>query len=267
MTLPAELPSFVVHDLAARRTKYAVLIPVLNEGERIRRQLKRMADGPCDIVIVDGGSHDGSEDPVKARRDGVRALLIKTGPGRLSAQMRIGLAWCMEQGYDGVILIDGNDKDDPAAIPDFVRKLDEGWDHVQGSRFLPGGRAVNNPPVRLVGLRLVHAPLISLASRHWYTDTTNGFRAYSRRFLEDPRVQPYRAVFVGYELHYYLSIKAGRLGFRVCEIPVTREYPAGEPTPSKIKGLRGNTTVLATLFKACLGAYEPGTDTRGGGRS
>ena len=61
----------------------------------------------------------------------------------------------------------------------------------------------------------------------------------------------------GYELHYYLSIRAGRLGFRICETGVVRSYPQGEPTPSKIKGLRGNWLVLMTLFKACLGAYDP----------
>lgn len=259
--LAPELPAFRTHLFGPRRTRHAVVIPVLNEGERIRRQLARMAGGPCDLVIVDGGSRDGSEDPEQARRAGVRALLVKEGPGRLSAQIRIGLAWCMAEGYEGVVLIDGNDKDDPAAIPAFVERLDAGWDHVQGSRFLPGGRAVNNPRIRIAGLRLVHAPCVSLAARHRYTDTTNGFRAYSRRLLEHPAVQPYRAVFVGYELHYYLAIRAARVGLRVCEIPVVRTYPAGEPVPSKIKGLRGNLEVLKTLFRTCLGAYDPARET------
>jgi len=53
-------------------------------------------------------------------------------------------------------------------------------------------------------VRILHAPLVSLASRFRYTDTTNGFRGYSRRFLEDPRVAAFRDVFPGYELHYYL---------------------------------------------------------------
>lgn len=253
----AELPAYTAQELAPKRGAYALVVPVLNEGERIRRQLGRMQPCPVDVILVDGGSTDGSADPAYAAAHGVRALLVKTGPGRLSAQLRIGLGWCLQQGYEGVILIDGNDKDDPAAIPEFVRLLGGGWDHIQGSRFAPGGAAINTPAARHWGLRLLHAPLISLAAGHWYTDTTNGFRAYSRRFLLDPRVRPLRAVFLGYELHYYLSIRAGRLGFRICETGVVRSYPKGEPTPSKIKGMRGNWLVLMTLFRACLGAYDP----------
>ena len=96
---------------------------------------------------------------------------------------------------------------------------------MQGSRYVPGGKGVNTPLSRHVGVMLLHAPLISLAARHRYTDTTNGFRGYSRRLLLDPRVQPFRDVFAAYELHYYLAIRAARLGLRVCEIPVTRVYP------------------------------------------
>jgi hypothetical protein len=187
----------------------------------------------------------------------VRALLVKIGPGKLSAQMRMGLAWALHEGYDGTILIDGNDKDDPAAIPAFAGALDDGFDHVQGSRFVPGGRAIRTPLARLVGVRLLHAPAISVAAGFRYTDTTNGFRAYSRGFLLDPRVAPFRDVFVAYELHYYLAIRAARLGFRVTELPVTRAYPAGEKAPTKISPLRGNLRVLATLARACLHRFDP----------
>jgi hypothetical protein len=171
--------------------------------------------------------------------------------------MRMAMAWGMEQGYEGLIFVDGNDKDGPDALPRFAAKLAEGWDHVQGSRYVPGGEGVNTPLARHIGVRLLHAPLVSLAAHHRYTDTTNGFRAYSRRLLLDPRVQPFRDVFAAYELHYYLAIRAARLGFRVCEIPVTRVYPPRGRTPSKISPLRGNLLVLGTLLRAVCGAYDP----------
>jgi len=187
----------------------------------------------------------------------VRAVLVKTGPGRLSAQIRMGLSWALEQGYAGVILMDGNNKDEPAAIASFIKELDRGMDHVQGSRYRKGGREANTPFARHWGVKLLHAPLISLAAGFRYTDTTNGFRAYSRKFLEDPRVLPFRDAFVGYELHYYLAIRAARLGFRVCEVPVTREYPAAGKIPSKISGWRGNLGILRTLLKTICGHYNP----------
>jgi hypothetical protein len=188
---------------------------------------------------------------------GVRAVLVKTGPGKLSAQMRMAFAYALEQGYEGIVTIDGNNKDDPSAIPRFLEALEQGDDHVQGSRFIPGGLAENTPALRWVGIRFVHAPLISLSAGTRYTDTTNGFRAYSRRLLLDPRVAPFRDVFSRYELHYYLAIRAPALGYRVRELPVSRRYPGKGPVPTKISGLRGNLLVLRTLFEACLHRYDP----------
>lgn len=255
----SQLPRFEVHDFDATRHDYAILIPVINEGERIRNQLRGMSGVPlgADLIIVDGGSRDGSLDEEFLRAHRVRALLIKTGPGKLSAQLRVGFAWLLEQGYMGIVTIDGNGKDGYQAVPTFVAALAAGWDFIQGSRYVPGGIAVNTPLERTLGVRLVHAPLLSIASGFHYSDTTNGFRAFSGRFLRDPRVQPFRAIFDTYNLHYYLSIRAARLGFRVKELPVTRTYPGSGPAPSKIGGLTGKLHILKQLCLAIAGAYNP----------
>ncbi len=254
-----ELPACDVVACGERRHDYAVCVFVLNEGERVRAQVRDMAamQLPVDVVIADGGSTDGALDPAFLQAHGVRALLVKRGPGALSAQMRMALAWCLREGYAGIVTIDGNGKDDARAVPAFVAALREGADHVQGSRYVPGGRGVNTPIARHLGVTLLHAPLISLAAGTRYTDTTNGFRAYSRRLLLDARVQPFRDVFAGYELHYYLAIRAGRLGFSVKELPVTRAYPADGPVPSKIRGWRGNLKILRTLWRSVRGIYDP----------
>jgi glycosyltransferase involved in cell wall biosynthesis len=240
---------------------------VLNEGERVRRQLQQMQalTELGDLVIADGGSTDGSLAADFIEPLGVRTLLTKTGPGRLSAQMRMAFAYSMNEGYEGVVVVDGNNKDGIEALPSFYAALDEGLDHVQGSRYVPGGKAINTPFLRHWGVLLLHAPLISLAARQRYTDTTNGFRAYTRRFLTDPRVQPFRDVFVGYELHYYLAIRAARLGFRVREIPVTRAYPKTGKTPTKISGWRGNWLVFRTLLATATGRFDPPSPTSNAG--
>jgi len=256
-----EVPSFTVSELHEKRSRYCVCIFVINEGKKLHKQLERMRPftRDVDVIIADGGSTDGSVAAEVVGPLGVRTVLGKTGPGKLSAQMRMGFAYALAQGYEGVITIDGNNKDDPDAIPRFAQALDEGYDHVQGSRFIPGGEAENTPAMRWLGIKLVHAPLISLASGVRYTDTTNGFRAYSRRFLVDPRVAPFRDVFSRYELHYYLAIRAPELGFRVVELPVARRYPGTGPVPTKISGMRGNFLVLRTLVEACLHRYHPPT--------
>jgi dolichol-phosphate mannosyltransferase len=255
----AAVPEYETLELRSRRSRYCVCVFVLNEGERIRRQLERMRPlaADIDVIIADGGSSDGALDAATLEAAGVRARLTKRGRGRLGAQMRMAFAWALGEGYEGVITIDGNDKDDPGAVPRFVAALDAGFGHVQGSRFIPGGVAVRTPPLRWLGIRAVHAPLISVAAGFRYTDTTNGFRAYSRALLLDPRVAPFRPIFSAYELHYYLAIRAARLGYRVTEVPVTRAYPRSGPTPTKIAGFRGNLTILQTVVRACCSRYDP----------
>ena len=254
-----EVPSFDVRYQCKKRNRYAVCVFVINEGEKVRKQLRKMTPftGSVDVIIADGGSTDGSFDDGILQETNVTALLVKTGPGKLSAQMRMAFAFAIDQGYNGVIVIDGNGKDSVEDIPVFCKKLDDGYDHIQGSRFISGGHHEHTPLSRLLGVKFLHAPLISLSAGFCYTDTTNGFRGYSSRLLLDPRVQPFRDVFSRYELHYYLAIRAARLGFRICEIPVSRCYPGTGPVPTKISGIKGNSLVLKTLWKAVWNCYNP----------
>lgn len=252
-------PNYDRFEFREKSADYCICVFVINENGKLHKFLSKLQPyaSQVDVVVADGGSTDGSTDETVLRSFDVNTLLVKRDVGRLGTQMRMAFAWALERGYRGVLTIDGNNKDDPSAVPDFVRLLNDGVDHVQGSRFLQGGVSENLPPSRWLGVKLLHAPLISLAARHRYTDTTNGFRGYSARFLSDPRVDPFREVFEGYELHYYLAIRAARLGFRVVETPVARRYPAHGPTPTKISPIRGNFNVLLCLARACCGRYDP----------
>lgn len=254
-----EIPNYKFNELLPKRSKYCICIPVINEGLKIRAQLERMLpiSRSIDVIIADGGSTDDSLALDLLFNLGVRTLLVKQDSGKLSAQMRMAFAYALQQGYEGIITIDGNNKDDPKAVPSFIQALDDGFDHIQGSRFLKGGKAINTPWTRLIAIKLIHAPLISLAAGFNYTDTTNGFRAYSRRLLIDPQVAPFRKIFSAYELHYYLAIRASKLGYRIKEVPVTRRYPKKGPVPTKISPIKGNLLVMNTLINACLHRFNP----------
>jgi len=255
-----QVPAFKVQLDSPARSRWCVVIPVINEGPRIRNLLERMAalriHEAADVIIVDGGSTDGSLEHDFLVSKGVRTLLLKTGPGKLSAQLRCAYAFALDKGYEGIVTIDGNDKDDPDAIPRFIEELQNGVDFVQASRYLSGGIAENTPKSRDLAIRLIHAPMLSLFSGFRWTDTTQGFRAYSRKMLLDPRVAPFRDVFNTYELLAYLSYRVPKLGYRCVELATTRRYPKGE-VPTKISSVRGNLSVLQVLFKACFGAYNP----------
>ena len=193
------VPNFDSSEYEGKKNRYCVCIPVINEGKRIIRELKRAKkagiDNLVDIVICDGGSTDFSLEEEQLKYLGVNTLLVKKDTGKQGAQLRMGFWWALERGYDGVITIDGNDKDSIEDIPKFIAKLDAGYDFIQGSRFIKGGQAIRTPFVRWISVRLIHAPIISLTAKHWFTDTTNAYRAHSRKYLLDSRVQPFRNVF------------------------------------------------------------------------
>jgi dolichol-phosphate mannosyltransferase len=254
------VPRFFCEEYKKKTTRYCLVIPVINEGELIKQELliakKNGIDKLCDIIICDGGSKDGSTDSILLEAMKVNTLLTKDDTGKQGAQLRMGFWWAMNRGYEGIITIDGNNKDSIEDVPRFIERLDEGYDFVQGSRFIKGGKAINTPLSRYLAVRFIHAPLLSLASGCWFTDTTNAYRAYSKRYLMDPNVKPFRDIFVTYELLAYLSVKAGQLGMKVCEIPVTRSYPNNGKIPTKISPLRGNLQLLRILFACVLGYYD-----------
>lgn len=255
------VPEYGWEELGPKANEYCVLIPVINEGERIHKELARAkhsnVPGVADIILCDGGSTDGSMDPEKLKTLGVNVLLVKYGSGKQGAQLRMGMYFAMLRGYKGVVTIDGNNKDSIEDVPRFLKKLEEGYDFIQGSRFVKGGRAVHTPLIRLLSLRLLHAPVISLTAGKWYTDTTNAYRGYSMKYLLDDRVQIFRDVFRTYELLAYLSVRADQLGMKTCEIPVTREYPSKGKVPTKISFWKGNSELLKILFFNFLGKYIP----------
>lgn len=254
-----EVPDFVHKEFHPKRSKYCVCIPVINEGERIQKQLRKMKPiaKDIDIIIADGGSKDGSLNFKFLKQCGIKALLVKKGPGKLSAQIRMALAYAVQEGYSGYIFMDGNNKDDPFAIYKFIPMFEKGFDHIQGSRFIKGGKAINTPFVRYWGIKLVHAPMVSIAAGYRYTDTTNGFRAYSKKLILDSRIKPFRNVLSEYEIHYYLAVRAARLKFKIAEVPVTRGYPKSGEIPTKLSPFLGYVKLLKSTAKACLGYYNP----------
>jgi dolichol-phosphate mannosyltransferase len=255
------VPKFECTEYDPKTKDYVVLIPIINEGERIRKELQRAANAQihnyADLVICDGGSTDGCTKEESLRHLHVNTLLVKQDEGRQGAQLRMGIWWALQRGYKGVITIDGNNKDSIEDVPRFIEKLEEGYDFVQGSRFVKGGKAIHTPWIRNLSVRLIHAPMISWTAGQRFTDTTNAYRAYSAKYLQDARVQPLRDIFMTYELLAYLSVRATQIGLKACEIPVTRAYPKKGKVPTKISFWKGNSELMKILLRNARGCYQP----------
>ena len=249
-----EVPKFNVIRDAKKNNINCLIIPVINEGEKFHSLLKNIYSEKiteqCDLIISDGGSEDNTIEISGP----MNIIQLKDKEG-LSAQLRAAYFQAKEKGYKNIITIDGNGKDDPVYIRDIFKKLSEGYDFVQCSRFLKEGKGVNTPKLREIAIRFIHAPVLSTFSGFKWTDTTQGYRGYSSRFLFDERISIFRNIFKKYELLAYLSNIAPRKNFKCIEVPVIRRYPKGK-IPTKINSLSGNSDVLLTLLRACFGGFN-----------
>ena len=254
-----DIPIYEISFLNKKFTNYCLIIPVLNEGKNIQNLLNKIfynnLTDIIDVIIIDGGSTDNSLSDINLQKK-IRSLLIMKDQGKLSSQLRCAYSFALEEKYNGFITIDGNNKDDPNLVVDFIKYLDKGYDFIQASRFIENGKGINTPLLRHYAIKFIHAPILSFFSNFHWTDTTQGYRAYSRKIFEDRLILPFRKIFNSYELLCYLSYKIPRLGYRCIEIPSIRTYYK-DANPSKISGLSNHFLILKILINTCLGLYDP----------
>jgi dolichol-phosphate mannosyltransferase len=137
--------------------------------------------------------------------------------------IRLGLKYSMRKSYDVAVVMAGNGKDDPKEIPRLLKEIENGYDYVQGSRFLPGGKHEKTPIIRGVFIRLWPYAWTMFTSQRC-TEVTNGFRAYRTRLIKDHRINIDQHWLNHYALEYYLHYYALKLGYRFTEVPISKIY-------------------------------------------
>lgn len=219
------------------------VIPVYNEQDSLeilyRKILENIPDGfEYEIWFVNDGSTDDSEKNIKKLIDEDKNVHI------ISFRKNFGKALALESAFRNVngeivITMDADLQDDPIEIPNFINKLDEGYDLVSGWK-----KERHDPLEKRLPSKLFNKVTQKLSGVKLH-DFNCGYKAYRREVID--------SIDVYGELHRYIPVLAYRKGFRITEIVVhhnKRQF--GKSKYGFERYLRG---LFDSLTVAFLGKY------------
>lgn len=212
-------PSSNHRTLSSIFQKILIVIPTYHERESLPKLLP-LIPSSIEILFIDDHSADGTAQWIKEAalsRQGIH-LIERPAKLGLGTAYIAGFKWALEKGYDLIFEMDADLSHDPAEIPKFIQKIEEGADLVIGSRYLDGMRVLNWPLNRLVLSRCA-----AWYTRFWtrlpLTDPTSGFKCFRSSVLKEIHLDQIHSNGYAFqiEMNYYLWKK----GFQLIEIPIT----------------------------------------------
>jgi glycosyltransferase involved in cell wall biosynthesis len=235
------------------RPRVSLIVPALNEAENLPHVLPGIPASISEVILVDGGSTDGTVEVATRLRPDVR-VLRQTAPGKGN-----GLRMGMEAANgDIVVTIDGDGSMDLDELDLFLAALFDGADMAKGSRFLKGGGSDDFSPLRNVGNRAM-----ILVTRLLFggpvSDPNYGYNALWKRVLPALALDAQ-----GFEFEMLLNLRAVKAGLKVVEIPCfERKRMYGR---SKLHSFRDGWLILRTILRERFRrqpapSYDSGTVT------
>jgi glycosyltransferase involved in cell wall biosynthesis len=201
--------------------RVSVVMPTLNEAENLPHVLARLPADLHELIVVDGGSRDGTVAVASRLRPAARVVMqTRTGKGNALA---CGFAAATG---DIIVTVDADGSADPAELPRFVQALLQGADLAKGTRFAEGGGSADITRVRAAGNRAL-SWLVNRCFGTGYTDLCYGYNAFWRRLV--PLLTPDAAappvpgraggLGDGFEVEALMYLRAARAGLRIVEVP------------------------------------------------
>jgi len=211
------------------------MIAARNEIEGMKVILPRIQKEWVDeILVIDGGSTDGSVDYAKS----LGLTVIRQKSKGLQNAYWEGLE--VAQG-DVIIPFSPDGNSVPERIPDLVRKMKEGYDMVIVSRYFKGTHSEDDSLLSGWG-NWLFTRLINLLFGSHYTDTLVMYRAWKKDLI---KVFQGRPSIAGFEPE--LCILCAKGGFRTAEIPGPEPKRIGGE--SKAKRFSAAFAILALILR------------------
>lgn len=216
-----------------------VVIPTFNEAENLSRLLPQLLELKLDILIVDDGSSDRTQDVVrdfKFQSNRVE-LLARTAKMGLGSAYRDGFAQVLNRDYEVVIQMDADGSHRVADLHRMIERLqsDSRIELLIGSRWVQGGAVQNWPKHREILSRTANfysKMMLGFTVR----DSTSGFRIYRADLLRKMKLNLIESE--GYAFQIEMTRAATNAGAQIAEIPITfieREFGVSKMSPRIVR--------------------------------
>ena len=201
--------------------KLSVVIPARDEATAIEGTVRMLSDTlerariSYEILVVDDGGTDATGTLVEGLRANIRELRLISNPEPhgFGCAVRTGL---QRAAGDAVAVFMADGSDSPDDLVRCVRKLDEGYECVFGSRFLSGSRVVGYPMHKLLLNRFANV-FIQLMFGFRFNDVTNAFKVYRRQVIDG--MQP--LISHQFNLTVEMPLKAIVRGYSYAVVPIS----------------------------------------------
>ncbi len=221
--------------------KISIVIPAFNEAENlpvlreeIKTVMKRITDD-YEIIIINDGSNDKTQEAIEklfqSDKEHIKGIQFRSNFGKASA---LKAGFNMAQG-EIIFTMDADLQDDPKEIPNFIAKINEGYDLVSGWKQNRQDSFVKNTSSKFFNF------ITSLFSKIKLHDFNCGFKAY--------KAEVAKGLDLYGQLHRYIPVMARNQGYKIAEIPIHhRKRKFGKSKYGPVRFLNGFLDLLTVMM-------------------
>lgn len=198
--------------------KVLVVIPAYNEEESIEGVVDNLIKNfpQYNYVIINDGSKDGTLQLCHNKNYNIIDLPVNLG---LAGAFQTGLKYAYQKDYDYAIQFDADGQHLPEYIEPMIKKMNEGYDMVIGSRFVDKAKPKT---LRMLGSRVI-STAIKLTTGRYIADPTSGMRMFNKMLIKEFSEN------INYEPEPDTVSFLIKQGVKVAEVPAEmKERVAGE---------------------------------------